>query len=223
MLLIIGCAHRYYMGPWRPEPEDRQVSGVQVLDDGTTVFTRERLEISLRPMTDEELNRQFAAYSNAGIFSTNPYTYGNWVPPGEDRPPQRFTVFKLKVKNYTYPKVLVDPSQMVAVAQNGRVYHPLTLSDLRDYYIRFVIGYAGNVNARYEERMDILKRTLYHAEPIFSGQEREGYVVFPVFHKDVKEVKIILKDVVLRSDYQGNPLETMDVVFRFHRKVEAVR
>jgi hypothetical protein len=188
-------------------------------DDGTITFIKNRLEIGLRPMTDEELNRQFAAASKGGRWSTNPYTFGDWSPGREEKPPQRFAVFRLKVKNYAYPKIEIDPLKSRIVSENGRKYDALDLLTLREYYYPFVIGYGGNAYARFEERKDILTRTMYSGGLVFSGQEQEGYMVFPKLHEDVRALTVFLEDIVLRFDAADRPLEQLDLEFRFHRDV----
>jgi len=190
------------------------------MDDGTVSYTYGRLEISLRPISDEELNRQFASHSKGGAKSTNPYTYGDWRPMGDRWTPPRFTVFLLKVKNYAYPKILVDPYRAELVSESGRRYKALSLEELSGYYQAFALGHAGNAYARFEERRDILKATLYPSKrTLFSGQEQEGYVVFPSLDDDVREFSVTLKDVALRFDYRNIPIETIDLIYRFHRKV----
>ena len=197
---------------------------MSVADDGTVTYTYERLEISLRPMTDEELNRQFVHASKGGIESTNPYTYGDWIPRGEEGTPPRFTVFLLTVKNYTFPKILVDPSNVLITAQNGRTYSPLSFQYLKEYYVSFVLGYAGNATQRYEERKDILLRTLFpRDESLFSGRSQRGYIVFPVLHEDVREITVELRDIILRFDSLGRPVEKLNVTYRFRREVEVIR
>ncbi|RKY62560.1 MAG: hypothetical protein DRP95_01330 [Candidatus Latescibacterota bacterium] len=221
-MVVVGCGYGYYYyaGPLKPVGESEQViTGMAVYDDGTVTFTKERLEVSLRPMTDEELNRQFASASKGGPKATNPYTYGDSKYRDLGITPQRFTVFRLKVKNYTYPKVLLDPTKMIIVADNGREYWALSLEQLTLYYRTYAVAYAGNEYDRFEARKDILKRTLYPGDPIFSGQEQEGYVVFPALHPDVDKITVWVKDMVLRFDYKDEPIETMDVAFRFRRDI----
>ena len=131
----------------------------------------------------------------------------------------RFTVFRLSVKNYTYPKVLVDPMKIRLVAQNRRKYRPLSLSDIKEHYYPFAMGYAGNAYSRFEYRKDILQRTLYSGDSIFSGQSHEGYVVVPGLHNDVRQITVYLDDIVLRYDTFDRPVETLDIAFQFHRDV----
>jgi hypothetical protein len=218
--LPIGCG-RYFAGPIRPAPEAQQGSATVVKDDGSVVSIRERLEISLRPMLDEEINRQFASQSQDKALSTNPYTYGNWRPSGEKWTPSKYTVFLLKVKNYEYPKVRVDPSKAEVVAEAVRRRYPsLSMLEIVEFYYTYVLGgYAGNDYQRFEERKDILQQTLYTDDMVFSGQEKEGYIVFPRLDHDVKTFSVHLRGVVLRFDYRDEPVETMDLVFRFWRDV----
>jgi len=219
LLFIWGCAYRLTAGPLVPLEDVEQASGMKVSDDGTVTYVLGRLEVALRPMTDEELDRQFASASKGGRKSTNPYTFGDWRPRGGGRRPNRFTVFRLKVKNYAYPKMKVDALNMRILSENGREYFPLTLSDLKEYYYPFVVGYAGNAYVRFEERKDLLQRTLYSGGIIFSGQEQEGYVVFPKLHDDVREIMVKLQDIALRFDSWNRPVETLDLEFRFQRNV----
>lgn len=222
-LLSAGCGYRYFATPLNPLPEAEHGPEMKVSDDGTVTYVRERLEISLRPMTDAELNRQFSKYSKGGPISTNPYTYGDWKDWGETWTPTRFTVFQLKVKNYTYPKVWVDPSNITIAAKNGRKYRPLSLMQLEQYYIPYAIGYGGVDYKRFEERKDILKATLYRAEFIFSGQEKEGYVVFPKLDDDVSHIRIQVEDVVLRFNVFNEPIDTINATFLFQRTVYKAR
>ncbi|MCD6169631.1 MAG: hypothetical protein J7J76_03635 [Candidatus Latescibacteria bacterium] len=220
---LIGCGYHYFAGDLTPESEIRQLPDMEVRDDGSVAYIHERLEISLRPVTDAELNRRFPEASQQGIKSTNPYTYGNWKDPVTHQTPQRFTVFLLKVKNYTFPKVQIDPAKIKIICQNGRQYSSLSLLELKEYYYPYVSGYSGVASNRFEARKDILRATLYSGDVIFSGQESEGYVVFPKLHYDVKEIAVHVNDVVLRFNVLGEPVETVDLVFRFHRDVYKAR
>lgn len=213
-----GCGTHYFATALRPVPEEKQGLEMHVQDDGTVSYIYERLEVSVRPMTDEELNRQFSAQSRQDRESTNPYTHGNWRPRGQKWTPTRFTVFRLKVKNYTYPKMLVDPMNVVIVAANGREYRTLSLLELEQYYYPYARGYAGVEYARFEARKDILKQTLYKREDIvFSGQEKEGYIVFSELDHDVRDIAVHLNDIILRFNVMNEPIEMVDVAFQFQR------
>ena len=217
-LLLVGCG-RYFAGPIRPIPEGQE-SNMTVKDDGSISYIYERLEINLRPITDAELNRQFSAHSKEGAESTNPYTYGDWKPMGDVHTPQRFTVFGVQVKNYTYPKMRVDPYKVEMVSENRRQYSALALETLLGYYRAFAVAQAGNAYVRFSDRKDILRRTLFpDNQMLFSGQEEEGFIVFPKLDDDVKDFSVTLKEVVLRFDYQDAPLEETELTFRFHREL----
>ena len=217
-LFLIGCG-RYFAGPIQPMPKDQQGPNKIVRDDGSVSYIYERLEINLRPLSDEELNRRFAAQSTAGAMSTNPYTYGNWKPMGDDWTPQRFTVFQLKVKNYMYPKMQVDPYKAELTSESGRLYKSLSLLELSEYYRAHAMSQAGNLHVRYQERKDVLKKTLYRSGIMFSGQEDEGYIVFPKLDPDVKRFSVTLKEITLRFDYRDEPIETTELTFHFQRDV----
>jgi hypothetical protein len=215
--LLSGCGYHYYTGPLRPE--ESQAASMTVADDGTVTFIQDRFEVHLKPMTDEELNRQFFNNSQAGPKSTNPYTFGNAVFWGSNKEKKRFDVFKLSVKNYAYPKVKIDPSKIVIKAGNKREYWSLSFEQLDTYYRPYAIGYRGNEYARYQERRDLLRRTMLKDEEIFSGQEAEGFVVFPALHPDVASIDVQIHDVVLRFDFRNEPVETTNIEYQFTRDI----
>ena len=190
-----------------------------VQDDGTVTFIKDRLEISLRPMTDEELNRQFPDFTGDGVEAENPYTHNGWVNPETGQTPTRFTVFLLGVKNYAYPKVLVDPATIRLTSTSGREYKPFTSIELDDYYLAYATGYAGNKYKLYNARRDILRQTMYQRDLVFSGQEQSGYIVLPRLHHDVSSIRILIEDVGLRFDYLNEPTEFADIEYAFHREI----
>lgn len=227
--LVAGCGgnrfgYRDYAGSVRPSPEDKQGRAMKVSDDGTVTFIQERLEIGVQPVTDAELNSTFADASKGGVTSTNPYTFGDWKPSGGEAASSRFTVIRVKVKNYQFPKMSLDPLKAEIVASNGRWYKPFNITELENYFYRYSIGYAGIEDARFEKRKDILKQSLYEKIPIFSGQEKEGYVLFPPLDKDVRAFSVHLRDVVLEFDYRNEPVKRIDdVAFGFEREVYKAR
>ena len=227
LLMVSGCSHRYYAEDLKSLSEADQGANTTVADDGTVTFTQGRLEISLRPMTDEELNRQFADYSSEGADSRNPYTFGNSTYFRSGETPQRFTVFRVSVSNYEYPKVYLDPTKVVITTSNGRKYYALTLDMLEIYYRRYILGGSGG-NAPgvdgiaynvWNERDAILRRTLFANEQLFSAQERVGYLVFKPLAMDVDKLSVHVSDVVIRFDYQGDPAESIDIEMHFEREI----
>ncbi|MEW6755435.1 MAG: hypothetical protein AB1505_31315 [Candidatus Latescibacterota bacterium] len=215
-VLLTGCG-RYFAGPLRPA--EQQAASMRVNDDGSVVYTQGRLEITLAAMTDEQLNRQFASASGRGGRSTNPYTFGDWRPLGDTYTPPRFNVFRIKVSNYAYPKVRLDPYQASIATANNRRYKSLRLDELTEYYRAYALGLAGNAWTRFKDRTDILRRTLYPRDPLFSGQEKEGFIVFPPLDDDVKELAVTLSGIVLRFNYADEPIETVDLTYLFSRDV----
>ena len=213
-----GCGYYYYAGDL--QPTETQAGLMSVADDGTITFEQDRFEVRLKPMTDDELNRQFPSHSNAGPKSTNPFTFGNtqfWGQEQQER--SRFTVFRLSVKNYAYPKVRIDPSKIVLRASNKREYWSLGFDQLDTYYRAYAIGYRGNEYDRYQERRDLLRRTMFENEEIFSGQEADGFVIFPVLHPDVSQIAVELSDIVTRFDFRNEPSETIDLTYGFSRDI----
>ena len=155
-VLLLGCGfkigYRHFAGPTLPTAEQEQE--LRVGDDRSITFLLDRLEVSLRPMTDEMLNRQFTAhsttregfYQNPSVSLTNPYTYGDWKPLGQESAPDRFAVFQLKVKNYAFPKVRVDPSKIYIAAPNGQRIAVVRLDDKPNtFHIRSSSRSAANV------------------------------------------------------------------------------
>lgn len=220
-LSFSGCkyGYRFYADPLRPLDERGQGAGMIVSDDGTVTYVAERLEISVRPLSDEELNRQFQIQSSQGIESTNPYTFGDWEDPATGMRPKRFTVFRLKVKNYQYPKIHIDPAKTRIISDNGRVYPALSQVDMEEYYRKYITGYVGHLYSTFQERRDLLKRTLYSDELVFSGQEVEGFIAFADLHPEVSRIRLHLDDVALRFDYRDEPRETLDLDYVFEREI----
>lgn len=68
-----------------------------------------------------------------------------------------------------------------------------------------------------------MRRTLFQDEMIFSGQEREEYVVFSTLDLDVEKFAIWIEGIALRFDYRDQPVKTTDVAYRFHREVYLAR
>ena len=230
LLLFSGCSHRYYAEYLKPVSEAEQGENKTVADDGTVAYKQARLEISLRPMTDEELNRQFSAYSSEGADSRNPYTFGNSTYFRTGETPQRFTVFRAFVSNYEYPKVYLDPTQVYITTSNGRKYYALTREQISIYYRRYVQGgtggnapgVSGNAHSVWKERDGIMRRSMYVDEQVFSAQESEGFLVFEPLAPDVDELTVHIPDVIVRYDYKGDPLERVDVEMSFERKIGRV-
>lgn len=213
----VGCSYRPYAGPLKPSPEAAQGENMTVADDGSITYTHGRLELRLRRLTDDELNRQFGGGQvSTGPQATNPYTFSDAEDfyTGEKR--QRFAVFKLSLKNYEYPKVRLD-GDIVLESDNGRKYYALTMRQLDRYFRAYAVGYRGIEYNAYKGRRAILVNTAFPREDIFSGQETEGLIVFRPLAEDVGQMTVTVKDVIIRFDFRGEPAESLDVSYRFER------
>jgi hypothetical protein len=60
---------------------------------------------------------------------------------------------------------------------------------------------------------------MFRRQDIFSGQELEGYILFRPLHTDVSKMVVTVKDLAIRFDYRGEPVEAVDIAFRFEREV----
>ncbi len=237
ILLLPGCGHelgyRHFSGPLLPAVDSEQAENFIVQDDHSITFVRDRLEVSLLPMTVDMLNRRFPGASsqpegfhepNPYLKPTNPYTYGDWKPAWDDESPTRFTVFLVKVKNYAYPKVRLDPHSIEIVAPNGRRYQSYTKLALEEYYATYAVGYAGNTYLSFRKRRDLLIASLYPTEVmVFSGQEQEGFIALDRLADDVEDFEVRISGMVLRFDYRDQPVETVDIRYPFTREVYLAR
>ena len=232
--LLLGCGHYLVPGRFQPlevaqQQTDIQGSSMKILDDGTVTFVQNRLEVSVRPMEDEEINRQYPAQSTnargpADELPSNPFTYGNWTDPRTGKAPQRLSIFKITVKNYEYPKVKFDPLTVTVESANGRRYYPWGSYDVEEYFRRFPLAFNGLGYLRFDERRDIYNRARYPDDDFcFSGQEVEGYVVFSKIHDDVAEIAFHIPEFGLRYNFRNEPIETIDLSFRFKRDIKKVK
>lgn len=213
-LLLLGACGRYF--PSALEPAREQAQGMAVNDDLSITYTLDRLAITLKPMTDAELNR---LASNPDNLSVNPYTFGDVTAPGEDWTPPRFTVFRLKVANYQFPKIELDPYNAHITAANNRRYAAMSYAQLYSYYRSFWLGRTGLGRKEFQARTDALKQTMYSGATVFSGNDEEGYLVFPLLDDDVRAIQVHISDVAVRFDYTGKPIETLDLSFSFQRDI----
>jgi hypothetical protein len=213
-LVLAPACGRYFPTSFRPVHE--QVEGMTVNDDGSITYDLERLAITLRPMTDEELNR---LVSPSGNVEVNPYTFGELTKPGENWTPSRFTVFRLEVANYQFPKVRIDPDVSQITASNRRQYDPLSFAELYEYYRAHWVGRTGQGRTDFRTRTDVLNRTMFSSNFIFSGTDADGYIVFPRLDDDVTQIDVDLNDIAVRFDYADEPVEQIDLTFRFGRDI----
>jgi hypothetical protein len=55
---------------------------------------------------------------------------------------------------------------------------------------------------------------------VFKGESYGGLIAFDPLAEDVTQVRLVLKDFVLRFDASGQPLEEVDVTMDFDRTLD---
>ena len=209
----------------KPAEELRAQDGYGVdPEDSTFVFRKEGLMVKVRYLPDEALNQEYAKQTFREP-NLNPYTYGTWRDIDLGYTPMRFTVFQVTVRNIGYGKVLLDPAKTLLLTDRGDrlEYWDVTkrerTNDVRapnnfEEYYRALAGPSGNDQYWYQERIGIVRSSLYHRDkPVFKGQRYSGKLVFAPLHQEVKEVTLVLQGMVIRFDRFGRPAETADIRF----------
>lgn len=186
--------------------------------------------VQVRYMQDTELNGLFPDESKNGKYSTNPYTYGNWVDPDLGFTPNRFTVFNVAIINRVFPKMWLDPTEAVLITDTGEVLHSYTVSiaaakfgkSFENYY-RSILGQSGNDFYRFEMRLGMVRGKSYGLEEyIFRGDQYAGIIAFDTLRPEVKRAKLVFKKVVYRFDAFNRPSDFVDISYNFDRKTEKV-
>jgi hypothetical protein len=60
---------------------------------------------------------------------------------------------------------------------------------------------------------------MFPSDPVYSGQEVEGFLIFPTLHVDVSSIDVVIHDAALRFDARDEPVETVDLSYGFGREV----
>jgi len=193
-------------------------------EDSSVVFDYEGMKVKVKHLTDKELNDEFPDKSYKEN-PTNPYTYGTKKDPEKGYVPPRFTVFQVTVINHPFAKVQFDPAKAVLITDRGDklYYYDILERDAKhgnsfEKYYRSRMGRSGNEKFWYEERMGLVRSTLYRSDAVFKGDKSTGKLVFDPLHPEVKHVKLIFNDFVIRFDPYGTPLDTIDIEFDFDVK-----
>lgn len=188
----------------------------------TWVWQQEGVKIEVEQMTDPMLNALYPEISKRGQFSTNPYTYGNWVDLEKGYTPARFTVFAVRIFNYTQPKIELDPRKIELHLDNGAVYRSYGLDqydeppNLERYFIADQ-GASGNERRRFKEKLGKAKETMLLKDPVFKGNTAEGLVVFDPLPPEVKSLQVVIRDFVLRFDANDWPYDIRTLAMTFQR------
>ncbi|CUS85917.1 hypothetical protein JGI16_10876, partial [Candidatus Kryptonium thompsonii] len=194
-------------------------------DSMTIVFDKGTFKVEIKYMSDYQLNNfEFPEESKGGIYSTNPYTYGDWVDPELGYTPNRFTVFKVSIYNYAAPKINFDPENAILLSDRGDRFIAYGLEaktskfhSLEEYY-RARKGSTGIDEDVFEARMGIARRTmLTYGRPLYKGDSREGLVVFDPLSEGVERIKVVLKNFIVGYDENNVPSDFIDINFYFKR------
>ena len=181
-------------------------------------------------MTESELNDLFPEDSSQGTYSTNPYTYGNWVDPDLGYTPNRFTVFQITVINRAFAKMRLDPVEAVLETDLGEALHSYTFSvaaarygnSFENYY-RSVRGMSGNEYYRHEMRLGNVRGKNYGLdELIFRGDSYSGLVTFDRLRPEVKRLRLVINDIIYRFDAFNRPADVTSAVFNFERNIDTI-
>ncbi len=197
-------------------------------EDNTFSYDLGGSSIVVRHMTDSALNALFPVESVEGIYSTNPYTYGNWEDPDLGYTKPRFTVFEVSVVNRTFAKMRLDPIETELITNLGETYHSYATSvpaatygnSFEDYY-KTVRGQSGNDHYRYEMQLGMVRGKNYGLEEfIFRGDSYSGLVSFDPLRPEVNRVRLVLNDLVYRFDAFNRPADVVSIPFNFERKID---
>ncbi|MFC1508768.1 AgmX/PglI C-terminal domain-containing protein [Candidatus Omnitrophota bacterium] len=197
-------------------------------DTGAVVYDIGGSSIEIQYMLEYGLNEMFPEESAQGFYSTNPYTYGNWIDPDLGYTPNRFTVFGVTIINRSFAKMKLDPTEAVLITDLGEVFHSYTVSiaaakfgnSFENYY-KSILGQSGNEFYRYEMRLGMVRGKNYGLdEMIFRGDSYTGLLTFDPLRPEVKRARLVLNDVVYRFDAFNRPADVVDVSFNFDRKID---
>ena len=181
--------------------------------------------IEVRYMTEQALNDLFPNESDDDFYSTNPYTYGNWIDPDVGYTPNRFTVLEVSIINRTFSRMRIDPVEVSLITDLGETLHSYTFSEaaarygnsLEDYY-RARRGLSGNEYYRHEMRLGMVRgRNFGLEEMIFRGDSYSGLITFDSLKPEVERVQLIINDIVYRFDAFNRPADVITAYFNFER------
>ncbi len=194
-------------------------------DSLTIIMDKKDFKIEVKYMTDYQLNNfEFPEDSKGGFYSKNPYTYGNWIDPDGGYTPQRFTVFKVTVYNYSGSKINIEPEEAVLETDRGdrlRAYgrekKDAKYQSIEEYFLRRK-GASGIDDDVFESRMGIVRRTmLTYGKPIYAGDYREGFIVFDPVDESVDRIKFTLRRFILGYNENNEPSVFSDYSFYFKK------
>lgn len=194
-------------------------------DSLTIILDKKDFKIEVKYITDYQLNNfEFPEDSKGGFYSKNPYTYGDWVDPQKGYTPQRFTVFKVTVYNYSSSKINIDPEEAILETDRGdklRAYgrdkKDAKYQSIEEYFLKRK-GASGVDDDVFESRMGIVRRTLLtYGKPIYAGDYREGFIIFDPIDESVDRIKLTLRKFILGYSETNEPDKFADYSFYFKK------
>ncbi|MEW6061557.1 MAG: hypothetical protein AB1600_06390 [Bacteroidota bacterium] len=197
-----------------------------ISEDGKSIsFDRKDFKVEVKYISDYQLNTiEFPEQSNSGYYSTNPFTYGNWIDPELGYTPNRFTVFKVTIYNYSASKINFDPESAVLESERGDKFYcygreeKSSRNQSLEAYYKKRKGTSGVDDDVFESRMGIIRRTVHYlGKPVFKNDMRDGLIVFDPLTDDAGRVKLTLKDFILGYDENNQPSEFTTLNFYFDR------
>ncbi len=186
--------------------------------------------IGVRYMGERDLNALFPDESDDGLYSTNPYTYGNWIDPDLGYTPNRFTTFEVAIINRNFAKMRLEPVESVLITDLGETYNSYTYSvaaakygnSFEDYF-RTIRGLSGNEYYRHEMKLGMVRGKNYGLdEMIFRGDSYSGLITFDKLRPEVQRVQLVLNDIVYRFDAFNRPADISTASFNFERRIDRV-
>jgi len=189
-------------------------------EDSATVFEQQGFRLKVRYLSDTDLNQEYAK-DTFREPNLNPFTYGRDRDLDRGYTPPRFTVFRLTVVNQAYPKVMVDPAQMVLRTDRGDrfAYWDVKERDAANSLERYWMerrGEGGNEEYYFSQRLGLVREALYRRHTfVFQGESYTGKVVFAALDPGVREATLEVEGILLRVDAFDRPTETTKAVFRF--------
>lgn len=229
-LVAVGCIifppKIHFSSFMVPTARDQQDEAYRTEPDSSISYAVEGLRLNVRYLTDAELNKLLPEDSVRGKYSTNPYTYGDYIDRDVGYTPNRFTTFRISVFNQTFAKVEFDPLAAVLHTDQGEVLHAYGIPSTSPHnsferYYRSLRGQSGNEFYRFEVRMGHV-RSLNYAEnqPVFKGEKHSGLIAFDALDPEVKRVRLVLKEFAIKFDEFGNVIESINCQFDFDRHTE---
>lgn len=236
---MVGCDSIYHYVVYPPQRIDYILMPDSVLtkknlnsaeyvissDKKSVSFDRKDFKVEVKYISDYQLNNfEFPEQSSNGYYSTNPFTYGNWVDPELGYTPNRFSVFKVTIYNYSASKINFDPENAILETERGdRLIcygreEKSSRNQSLEAYFKKQKGTSGVDDDVFESRMGIIRRTVHFlGKPVFKNEVRDGLIVFDPLADDAGKIKLTFKDFILGYDENNQPSNFATLQFYFDR------